>query len=73
MELAFKNLDKNNDGFLTYKEIKEADKNISFGLGDKWKDVLIKCDTDRNGKISFTEFEAAALQHRKLLTDDNIE
>ena len=34
MELVFKNIDKNNDGFLSYKEIKEADKLTSFGLGD---------------------------------------
>ena len=54
LEIAFKNIDKNNDGFLSYKEIEEADnKFASFGLGDKWKDILIKCDTNRDGKISF--------------------
>ena len=54
MQLAFKNLDKNHDGFLSYKEIDEADKEHAyFGLGEEWKEILKKCDTNRDGKVSF--------------------
>ena len=41
MELAFKHIDTNNDGVLSFDEIKKADKKFtSFGLGNKWNEIL---------------------------------
>lgn len=63
----FQSLDKNNDGYITLKELKEA-------LKDKYDDttlqaILRSIDSDKNGAINYTEFVAATLK-TSVITDD---
>ena len=52
IELAFKLIDLNNDGVLSFDEIQKADKKFaSFGLGRKWNEILRKIDTNNDGVI----------------------
>ena len=55
----FSKLDKNNDGYLTKKELIEGFKGIK---SEKEIDELLRVvDTDKNGAINYTEFIAAML------------
>jgi len=64
LQLAFKQMDVDNDGTLSLDEIKAAEKKLGLmKLGNKWKDVLKKCDLDGDGKIDFQEFFTAAVDH----------
>ena len=63
---TFRELDKNNDGYITVHELKSA-------LKDKMnqeeiKEILSGVDTDKNGAINYTEFIAATLN--KILSND---
>mmetsp|Transcript_12713 Transcript_12713/g.21415 ORF Transcript_12713/g.21415 Transcript_12713/m.21415 type:complete len:184 (+) Transcript_12713:1094-1645(+) len=74
LNIAFKQMDLDNDGTLSFEEIMAAEKDLqSFKLGNKWRDVLKKCDLDGDGKIDFQEFFTAAVNHQKILTEQNIE
>lgn len=56
---SFIKLDKNKDGYITYKELRK-------GLGDGYteeqvKEIMESVDTDKNGAIDYNEFVAATL------------
>ena len=40
--------------------------------GQKWMEILRCADTDGNGKIDFGEFLAAAVNHQKVVTTENL-
>lgn len=48
-------MDTDHDGTLNYKEIKAAEGLLrnQFKLGDKWEEVMKKCDLDGDGNIDF--------------------
>lgn len=56
----FFNIDKNNDGYITLKELKEAMKGRLSE--DELQNILRAVDTDKNGAINYTEFIAATLK-----------
>jgi calcium-dependent protein kinase len=61
MKAEFKSLDKNNDGTLTIKEIKDG----MVKQGIKFDDsCLAALDTDRSGSIDYSEFLAAHMSTR---------
>lgn len=68
-------MDTDNDGHLSIVELEAAKDQVhSLKLGDtKWIEVLKKCDLDGDGKIDFSEFYTAAINHQKLLSKENIE
>ena len=69
MQIFFK-LDKNKDGYITLKELKEGMKetpNI-----EEIADILKGVDTDKNGVINYTEFIAATLDQKSLLSSDSL-
>lgn len=74
LRIAFKHFDLDNDGHLTKEEFKAAEKKLKVAekLGDKWEEVLQKCDLDGDGKIDFGEFYTAAVNHQKIITAQNI-
>ncbi len=59
-EERFKQLDKNNDGFLTVDELvgKGSKKDPSPAASDKAKAMLKARDKDNDGKLSLAEFTA---------------
>ncbi|KAH8740112.1 calcium-dependent protein kinase [Cryptosporidium ryanae] len=66
LQKLFTNLDTNGDGVLTISEIRSALHqiyNISQ-LGDDIDVLLMELDTDGNGRIDYTEFIAASIDHK---------
>ncbi|KAF7458403.1 calcium-dependent protein kinase CDPK5 [Cryptosporidium felis] len=66
LQKLFSTLDRNGDGVLTINEIRSAlhkIQNISQ-LGDDIDNLLMELDTDGNGRIDYTEFLAASIDHR---------
>lgn len=66
----FCKLDINHDGFITIDELKlglgkiQAYKHMQ---GLDWEELMEKMDTNKDGKIDYTEFIAAAFDRSKLL------
>ena len=61
----FKKLDKNNDGYITLKELKSGMKGIP-NLEEVSR-ILNSIDTDKNGAINYNEFIAATIDTEKLV------
>jgi calcium-dependent protein kinase len=58
----FVKLDKNKDGYLTLKELREGMKDIENA--DEVAEILQGVDIDNNGAINYTEFIAATLDQK---------
>lgn len=67
----FFNIDKNNDGYITLKELKEAMKGRLSE--DELQNILRAVDTDKNGAINYTEFIAATLKSDVYQDNKNIQ
>lgn len=57
----FIKLDKNNDGYITKKELREGLKQMMKLSDDEIEQIIRSMDTDKNGAINYTEFIAATL------------
>lgn len=65
----FQSIDKNGDGMLSLTELKEA-VNDTDGLPlSNVEEVFMTLDTDKNGKISYTEFIAASMEKNIFLNE----
>ncbi|EDO46541.1 predicted protein [Nematostella vectensis] len=57
IRMAFKSMDKDGDGFITFGDLKktmqECDENLS---DDDLKRMIIDADLDEDGRVSYTEF-----------------
>lgn len=69
MKIFFK-LDKNKDGYITLKELKEGMKNTPNI--NEIADILQGVDTDKNGAINYTEFIAATLDQKGLISSTSL-
>ncbi|CEM16024.1 unnamed protein product [Vitrella brassicaformis CCMP3155] len=65
LQLVFQNLDKNNDGSITLQEFREGLNKTGMAryFPDREK-ILKSIDWDGSGVIDYTEFVAAALDHK---------
>jgi len=61
-ELAFKNLDKNNDGFISKSEFTKLLKHLNKEQADA---VMAKFDGDGDGKLDYQEFKNLLNTKRK--------
>jgi Ca2+-binding EF-hand superfamily protein len=77
----FYTIDNNPDGVLTRKELiqlkdslkrQDSSLRITDGAG-VWEEVFNSIDLDGDGRADFHEFYAATIDHKKLLTEANLE
>lgn len=66
----FFSLDKNNDGFLTFEEIKEGCKKLNTNLN--LEEIFANIDTDRSGSIDYTEFIASTMDKKVYLKNERL-
>jgi Ca2+-binding EF-hand superfamily protein len=66
MKMFFE-LDKNRDGYITRKELKEGVKHLDEQEG--FDDIFEGVDVDHNGAINYTEFIAATLDQTRYVTE----
>jgi calcium-dependent protein kinase len=70
---TFKALDKNHDGILTIKELKEGLKGNEKLISQAELDELFsKLDDNKSGGIDYTEFVAASLNRQLAFSDNKI-
>ena len=69
MKIFFK-LDKNKDGYITLKELKEG--MVNTPNIEEIAEILKGVDTDKNGVINYTEFIAATLDQKGLMTSESL-
>jgi calcium-dependent protein kinase len=65
----FLKLDKNKDGYITLKELKEGMKDLENI--DELAEILKGVDVDNNGAINYTEFIAATLDQNTMINQSN--
>jgi calcium-dependent protein kinase len=63
-------LDQNNDGILTYAEIKQGVAKLNSNLNVE--EIFINLDTDHSGSINYTEFLAATIDQRIYLKSERL-
>mmetsp|Transcript_13784 Transcript_13784/g.15446 ORF Transcript_13784/g.15446 Transcript_13784/m.15446 type:complete len:96 (+) Transcript_13784:239-526(+) len=63
----FLKLDKNRDGYITLKELKEGMKDVDNI--DEIAEILKGVDVDNNGAINYTEFIAATLDQERFVNE----
>lgn len=68
MELlrVFKDLDSNNDGHISIEELRSGYLGLNFSDQINVDAILEKCDLDKNGEISYSEFVTAAFNAEML-------
>lgn len=72
LKAVFTALDANNDGMLTYDELKQGMKNAKIAIPDDIMATLGKIDSDGSGQIDYTEFIAAALDKKLYLKEESL-
>ena len=74
----FLKVDTSKDGYISVNEIEtsmqefEGDFTAIFGRDTNWKNVMDSLDADKDGKLDFNEFLAAASDRVTLLNDENL-
>lgn len=66
----FTSLDKNNDGTLTFEEIKQGCSKLNSTLN--FEEIFNSLDTDRSGSINYTEFIAATIDQKIYLKNERL-
>lgn len=57
----FNSIDKNNDGYITLKELQKGLQATTTKSKEEIETIMMSVDTDKNGAINFNEFIAATL------------
>ena len=76
LKVAFKEIDKDNDGVINMEEFKKYQAEMAeFGIEDedKWGHILAAINTSKKKQIGYMEFITAAIDHRKYMTKQNME
>jgi calcium-dependent protein kinase len=69
----FQLMDENNDGFLSKQELKDGFKKMGKDFTEEEIEKMYdEIDLDGNGKISYSEFLAAAIDKENFLSDERI-
>jgi calcium-dependent protein kinase len=69
----FRSLDTSGAGQLSKKDLLQSFKNL-FGFSDsEVAEIMKRADTDGNGFLDYTEFIAAAMDKKKLLSEEKLE
>ena len=69
----FESLDENNDGTLTFDEIKQIiDLQMASEDAKELLKVLNTIDSDKSGKVDYSEFINLSIERKKLLSRDNL-
>ena len=70
---VFKSFDKNNNGKLSHRELREGYQNAGKIMSDDDIDRIIKAvDSNNSGEVDYMEFVAAALSDQKTVTEENL-
>jgi calcium-dependent protein kinase len=70
---TFQTLDTNQDGVLSKEELTAGLKKINKFINEEEVDqIMARIDSNKDQTINYTEFVAAAIDKRKLLTEDRI-
>lgn len=73
---AFDEIDSNNSGYLSRKELRQAFRNLDIRVSDDEIDVVMRqMDSDSNGKVDFDEFASVMgkTYYRKRTRDEIVE
>lgn len=63
-------MDKNNDGFLTFQEIKQGCEKLKTGIN--FEDLFLSLDNNKSGTIDYSEFIAGTINHQIYLKNERL-
>jgi calcium-dependent protein kinase len=71
----FETFDFNNDGQISFEEFQQALLNVKYNgiKQDEIKEMFTSIDTDKNGKIDYTEFIASCLKEKIYLNKERLD
>jgi len=70
LKRKFESIDRNGDGNITLKELREAIKDIENK--DEIMQIMSAADLDNSGTINYTEFLAATLEQSVFMREENL-
>lgn len=70
LKRKFESIDRNGDGNITLKELREAIKDIENK--DEIMRIMSAADLDNSGTINYTEFLAATLEQSVFMREENL-
>lgn len=70
LKKVFESIDKNGDGNITLKELKDGLKDVKNK--DELMAIMEGADTDGSGTINYTEFIAATMEQNMYLKEENL-
>jgi len=69
----FESVDSDKNGTLTFDEIKEIMRaNLASDDYDEFSALLARLDSDKNRRIDYSEFINLTIEHKKLLSKENL-
>ncbi|CAG9320051.1 unnamed protein product [Blepharisma stoltei] len=73
LEEVFRNIDKNGDGKISIEELEAGILKVKLGASLDAKEIMERCDIDKNGFIDFSEFITAATDWERTLSISKLE
>lgn len=70
---VFANLDKQNDGVISQKELEASLRRLFINYKTKAKDIMKMLDLNKSGTIDYTEFLVASIKPSQYITIENLE
>ncbi len=76
LKLVFKEINKDNSAIIKVDEIRQYQEELNIldtNFDEKWQPFFEQISSNKSGEVDYNKFLSAAVDHKKLVTKENIE